>query len=251
MAARLWHDVHGAADAPVLVLGSSLGTLPGMWDAQLEAFARHFRVVRFAHRGHDPVDVPPGPYSLDELGGDVLDLLASLGVRRFSFCGLSLGGMVGMWLAAREPDRVQRLAVCCTSAHLPPAEGWLARAATVRSSGMAAVADPVMGRWFTPGFFAAHAAVVEQLRAAFLALPPEGYAGCCEAIAGMDLRADLPRITAPTLVLAGVEHAETIVAGVAGATLSVVEDAGHLATVEQPAASTAVLLGHLRAGGDT
>jgi 3-oxoadipate enol-lactonase len=190
MTALLRHDMHGSPDAPVLVLAPSVGTQPEMWAPQLEAFAAEFRVVRVAHRGHDPIDVPPGPYSLEDLGGDVLALLDSLGVERFSFCGLSLGGMVGMWLAAHAPARVERLALCCTSAYLPPASGWLDRAATVRASGMAAVADAVVGRWFTPKFAAEHPSVVAGCRDMLLSVPPEGYAGCCEAIAAMDLRLD-------------------------------------------------------------
>ncbi|MGZ4591496.1 MAG: 3-oxoadipate enol-lactonase [Actinomycetes bacterium] len=262
MSAALRHDVHGPVDAPVLVLAPSVGAQPEMWDPQLDGFAQRFRVVRVAHRGHDASDVPPGPYSIADLGGDVLALLDSLGVDRFSWCGLSLGGMVGMWLAAQAPDRVDGLAVCCTSAHLPPAEGWLDRAAVVRSSGMAAVADAVVARWFTPRFAADRPDVVEWCRAMLLSVPAEGYAGCCEAIAAMDLRAGLRHITAPTLVLAGrddpatpLPHAETIASLVPGARLVVIEDAAHLATVQQADRCTEVLTRHLtasldRSGGD-
>jgi 3-oxoadipate enol-lactonase len=252
MIARLGHDVRGVDGAPVLVLAPSVGTQPEMWEPQLAAFAREFRVVRVAHRGHDAIDVPPGPYALGDLGGDVLALLDSLGIDRFSWCGLSLGGMVGMWLAAHVPDRVNRLALCCTSAHLPPAEGWLDRAATVRASGMAAVADAVVARWFTPDFASARRDVVDRCRAMLLTVPAEGYAGCCEAIATMDLRPDLPGIEAPTLVLAGVDdpatplsHAETIASLVPGAKLVVVDDAAHLATVQQADLCAEVLIGHL------
>ena len=252
MTARLGYDVHGRHDAPVLVLAPSVGTQPEMWDPQLDAFAERFRVVRVAHRGHDPVDVPTGPYSVAELAGDVIALLDSLSVRRFSFCGLSLGGMVGIWLAA-STGRVDRLALCCTSAHLPPAQGWLDRAATVRASGMPAVADAVVARWFTPSFAAGHPGVVDRCRAMLLSVPPEGYAGCCEAIAAMDLRPDLPRITAPTLVLAGADdpatpltHAEAIASRVPQARLEVLAGAAHLATVQDPVAATTLLVDHLR-----
>lgn len=252
MSARLRYDVHGLEEAPVLVLAPSVGTLPEMWDAQLAAFAERFRVVRVAHRGHDAVDVPPGPYTVADLAGDVLALLDSLGVERFSYCGLSLGGMVGMWLGAHAPDRVERLALCCTSAYLPPAQGWLDRAATVRASGMASIADTVVARWFTPDFAAERPDLVEQCRGMLLSVPPEGYAGCCEAIAAMDLRDDLAHITAPTLVVAGAEdpatplpHARTIASLLPASRLVMVEDAAHLATVQQPAATTALLLDHL------
>lgn len=252
MSARLRYDVHGPDDAPVLVLAPSVGTLPEMWEPQLATFAEQFRVVRVAHRGHDALDVPPGPYSVADLAGDVLALLDLLGVPRFSFCGLSLGGMVGMWLASHAPGRVERLALCCTSAYLPPAEGWRDRAATVRASGMSAVADTVVAGWFTPDYAVSRPDVVHRCRAMLLSLPPEGYAGCCEAIADMDLRADLPRITAPTLVLAGsddaatpVTHSLAIVSLLPGAELAVVDDAAHLATVQQPDRTTDLLLKHL------
>lgn len=255
MTAQLRHDLSGPEDAPVLVLAPSLGTLPEMWDPQLAVFERRFRVVRVAHRGHDARDVPPGPYSLAELGGDVLALLDSLGVQRFSFCGVSLGGMVGMMLAARVPGRLERLAVCSTSAHLPPEQGWLDRAAAVRASGMSAVADAVLARWFTPDFAASRPGAVEPCRRMLLSIPPEGYAGCCEAIASMDLRSELPGIAAPTLVLAGsddpatpVSHAETIASLVPGARLEVIEGAAHLATVQDPGTTTDLLLEHF--GGD-
>lgn len=254
MSAQLLHDVHGAEDAPVLVLSPSMGTLPQMWDPQLEALAAQFRVVRVTHRGHHPADVSPGPYRIEDLAADVLSLLDSYGVARFSWCGLSLGGMVGMWIAAHEPRRVDRLALCCTSAHLPPAHGWLQRAATVRAAGMAAVADTVLARWFTAEFVAAQPDVVARCRAMLLSVPPEGYAGCCEAVAAMDLRSALPRITAPTLVLVGsqdpvvpVEHGETIASLVPRARLVVVPEAAHLATVQDPGSTTPLLLEHLGA----
>jgi 3-oxoadipate enol-lactonase len=142
--------------------------------------------------------------------------------------------MVAMWLAINAPERVDRLVLCCTSAHLGPPEFWDERAELVRREGMAAVADTVVGRWFTPGF-----PDRERYRAMLLATDPESYARCCEAIRDMDLRADLPRIAAPTVVIAGavdpstpVEHAETIVRGLAGARLLVIPDTAHLANVE-------------------
>lgn len=254
MTVPLLHDVHGPDDAAVVVLSTSLGTLPEMWGPQLDALAQRFRVVRVTHRGHDAVDVPPGPYDVADLAGDVLALLDSLGVRRFSWAGLSLGGMIGMWIAAHEPTRIERLALCCTSAYLPPAQGWLDRAALVRTSGMAAVAEAVVERWFTPDFAAAAPDVVAMCRAMLLSVPPEGYAGCCEAIASMDLRNQLPRIVAPTLVLAGsadpatpVDHARTIVSLVPGARLVELPGLAHLATVQDPSSTTQLLLEHLGA----
>jgi 3-oxoadipate enol-lactonase len=249
------HDVHGRAGDPVLVLAPSIGTHRETWAPQLAAFAQAFHVVRIEHRGHDASDVPPGPYSLDVLGRDVLSLLDGLAVERFSFCGLSLGAMVGMWLAAHAGSRVERLALCCTSAYLPPAQGWLDRAAAVRAGGTAAVADAVVSRWFTPDFAVSSPDLVRAAREMLLTTPAEGYAGCCEAIAAMDLRPLLGRITAPTIVVAGaddlatpLEHAYAVADGIATASpVVVIPGAAHLATLERPDACTEVLLAHLEA----
>ncbi|GAA2613321.1 3-oxoadipate enol-lactonase [Dactylosporangium fulvum] len=251
-ATTLFQRTSGRLGAPTLLLGGSLGSNLDMWRPQLPAFAERLRVVRFDHRGHGGSPVPPGPYRIEDLGRDVLALLDRLGIERASYCGLSLGGMVGMWLAAHAPERIERLVLICTAAHLPPADGWLARAEQVRTGGMGSIADAVLGRWFTPRYRAALPARVAPFRAMIAAGPAEGYAGCCEAIAGMDLRDDLPRITAPTLVVAGVddpatppEHGEVIHAGIAGSRLAVVPNAAHLANVEQPEAVAHLVLDHV------
>jgi 3-oxoadipate enol-lactonase len=242
----------GPDDGPPLVLGSSLGTTRAMWEPQIATLAKRRRVVAFDHRGHGGSEVPPGPYTIAGLGRDVLALLDRLEIDRFAYAGLSLGGMVGMWLAATVPDRVERLALLCTSACLGPAEGWYERARLVRSGGLPRVADAVVARWFTPSFTATQPDVVARYRAMLLALPPEGYASCCEAIATMDLRDMLSAVTSPTLVIAGgcdeatpVSHVEDIVARIESARLSVVPGAAHIANVEQPAVVTALLIKHL------
>jgi 3-oxoadipate enol-lactonase len=252
MAASLHHVEVGRIDGPVVVLGTSLGTTTAMWDPQVPALAERCRVVVLDHRGHGGSEVVAGPATIGDLGGDVLALLERLRIDRFSWVGLSLGGMVGMWLATRQPDRVERLALVSTAAHLPPAEGWLDRAATVRRDGTAAIADAVVGRWFTPGFVERERAVVDAHRAMLLATAPEGYASCCDAIAGMDLRPDLPAATVPTLVIAGANDpatppsfAEEIADGIPGAGLEVVPDAAHLGNVEQPARVTKLLVDHI------
>ncbi|MDG4808807.1 3-oxoadipate enol-lactonase [Micromonospora sp. WMMD1120] len=233
--------VDGPSDAPVLLLGSSLGTAGAMWEPQVAALTERFRVIRYDHLGHGRSAVPPGPYTIGLLGRAVLRTLDHLDVPRAHYAGLSLGGMVGMWLAAHAPDRVRRLALLCTSASLGPSAQWRERAATVRSAGLPAIADTVVARWFTPGFAAARPDVVATYRAMLTATSSAGYAACCEAIAGMDLRPDLGRIDAPTLVVAGaddpatpVTHAHEIVRRIPTARLTVVEAAAHLATVEQP-----------------
>ena len=150
MPARLHHQVEGPEDAPALVLSNSLGTTLEMWDDQAPALAERFRLVRFDSRGHGRSEVPPGPYAIEELGRDVLALLEDLGLERVHFCGLSMGGMTGMWLAVNAPERIDRLALCSTSTHMPPAEQWHERAGIARSEGMAALADGAIDRWISP-----------------------------------------------------------------------------------------------------
>ncbi|MFJ6153398.1 3-oxoadipate enol-lactonase [Micromonospora profundi] len=251
MTARLHTTVDGPADAPVLLLGSSLGTTGAMWEPQAAVLAKGFRVIRYDHLGHGRSAVPSGPYTMDLLGCELLRTLDDLDVPWVHYAGLSLGGMVGMWLAAHAPDRVRRLALLCTSASLGPPEQWRDRAATVRAVGLEAVADAVVARWFTPGFAAGRPDVVATHRAMLTATSPAGYAASCEAIATMDLRPDLARIDAPTLVVAGaddratsVEHAREIVGRIPGARLAVVGAAAHLANVEQPGQVSRLLLDH-------
>jgi 3-oxoadipate enol-lactonase len=242
----------GPADAPPLVLGNSIGTTAELWDGQMPVFTRHFRVIRYEHRGHGGAPAPPGPYDIEMLGTDVLDLLDRLGVERASFAGISLGAMVAMWIASNHPGRVDRLALCCTSAGLGRPDHWAARAALVRNEGMAAITETVLDRWLTPAFRAEHPAEVARLVKTFESVDPEGYAGCCEAIGAMDQLGTIAAITAPTLVLAGAAdpatppaHAEAIHARIAGSTLVVLDDAAHLANLDQPAAFTDAVLEHL------
>ncbi|PSK98871.1 3-oxoadipate enol-lactonase [Murinocardiopsis flavida] len=254
MSVEVHHTVDGPPDAPVLLLSGSLGSTAAMWEPQATALRDTFRVVRYDTRGHGRSPVPPGPYTVADLGRDALALLDRLGVRRAHIAGLSLGGMTALWLAANAPERVDRLALLCTSARLGPPEAWAERAATVRAEGTGAVAGAVIGRWFTPGFAAREPATVERMRAMVAATPAEGYAACCEAIQGFDLRADLARVTAPTLVVAGAEdpaappeHGERLAAGISGADLHVLPAAAHLASWEQSGAATRLLRAHLGA----
>ncbi|MEV0726166.1 3-oxoadipate enol-lactonase [Micromonospora purpureochromogenes] len=256
VAGRSAIDVHavveGPEDAPVLVLSPSLGSTLATWEPQAAALRDRFRVVRYDHRGHGGSPVPPGPYELADLGADVLRLLDRLEVQAAHFCGLSLGGMTGMWLAAHAPERVRRLVLCCTSARLRPAEAWAERADLVRREGTAAVADGVVTRWFTPRWVQAHPEAVRDMRAMMAATPAEGYASCCSAIHRMDLTDALPTIRAKTLVIAGhedpatpPEHSHAIAEGIRDSRLEVLSPAAHLANVEQPEAITRLLLKHL------
>ncbi|MGW5556512.1 3-oxoadipate enol-lactonase [Micromonospora sp. NPDC003944] len=248
----LAHEVTGPPDAPVLVLGSSLGTTRAMWRPQVTALSRWMRVVVYDHRGHGRSPAPAGPYDIADLGHDLVGLLDHLGLDRVHYGGLSLGGMVGMWLAAHRPERVDRLALLCTAAYLPPPEVWLARATHVRAHGPGSLAETLVDRWFTADFVRSRRAdVIAPLVADLTSTPGEGYAACCEAIAAMDLRPVLPAITAPTLVVAGADdpatppvHARVVSEAVAGARLEILGRAAHLANVQRPAAVTALLREH-------
>ena len=252
----LHHEVTGPEDGQVVLLGSSLGTTLAMWDGQVARLSERFRVVRFDHRGHGGSPVPPEPYAIADLGRDVLALLDALGVERASYCGLSIGGMVGMWLAANAPRRIDRLVLLCTSAHFPPAEAWTERAAAVQQAGSTeAVADAVLARWLTPEFARARPEALAALRTMLVACPPLGYAGCCRAIGRMDLRADLPRIRAPTLVVAAAqdpatppEHLERIAAAIPDARLELLSPSAHIAAVERASDVTRLISGHLADG---
>ena len=244
--------LEGPEGAPVLVLSNSLGTTLGMWDDQASALGERFRLLRYDHRGHDGSPVPPGPYTIDDLGRDVLALLDRLGIERASFCGLSIGGMVGMWLASEAPERVERLVLCCTSALLGPPEMWTERAEVAREKGVAALEEAVVERWFTPRVRSEHPEEVERVGRMLRETPAEGYAGCCEAIREMDLRDRLGRIQAPTLVIAAAddpstppEHGKAICEAIPDAKMLVIEDAAHLVNIEQPEAVTQAILEHL------
>ena len=245
--------IDGPEGAPTVVLSNSLGSTPAMWDPQFPALASRLQVVRYDHRGHGRSPVPPGPYELADLGADVIAMLDRLSLERVHWCGLSLGGMVGMWMAINAPERIDRLVLCCTSARLGPPEMWAQRAETVRAEGVEAVADAGIGRWLTEGFREREPERTAAVRAMLVATPDEGYAGCCAAIEHMDLIPELGAVRAPTLVIAGrqdpatpPEHGERIAAGIPGARLELV-DAAHLATIEQPDVMTALIAGHLLA----
>lgn len=255
-AVALHHELTGPQDGHVLLLGSSLGTTLAMWDAQVGPLSERLRVARFDHRGHGRSPVPPGPYAIADLGGDVLALLDRLGVERASYCGISIGAMVGMWLAAHAPGRIDRLVLLCTSAHFPP-EPWRERAAAVQESGgTEAIADSVVARWLTPEFARARPEAVASLRSMLVTTPPAGYVGCCRAIERMDLRPDLPRIEAPTLVVAGAqdlatppEHARLIAAAIPAARLEILSPSAHIAAVERAGEVTRLIGEHLAPAG--
>ena len=256
---RLVSSMQGPDGAPVLILANPIGTTRANWDAPARVLGRDFRLLRFELRGHGEPgarsDAPPGPYSIAELGTDVLSLMREHGVTTAAYCGISIGGMTGLWLAANAPERICSLVVCCAAiTPMPSRQSWLDRAALVRAGGMAAISEMARPRWFTPEFIARQPAAVAFVMEMLHGTDPAGYAGCAEAIAGMDLRPALGAIKAPTLVIAGAEdqaappwQGAMTAAGVTDARLRVIRGASHLAPYQTPGPVTAAIQAHLAA----
>jgi len=257
------HRADGPPGAPPLILGPSLGTSLAVWDPQVPALAGRFRVVRWdlpGHGGSAGSLLPADGATVADLGRLVLNLADALDIDRFAYAGISLGGAVGSWLAVHHPERVASLALICSSARFGEPAAWHQRAALVRKEGTASLAASAPGRWFTPGHTGAAALVDDQRTAALVedqrTADPDGYAACCDALAAFDLRADLHRITAPTLVVAGREdratpppHARELADSIPDASLVEIPRAAHLAGVEQPERVLAALLDHLQGTG--
>lgn len=252
------YELSGPADGPVVVFLASLGTELSIWQPQAERLIDHRRVLRYDLRGHGRSPAPAGPYSIAELGGDLIALLDRLGVERAALCGISIGAMTGIWTAAHHPERVEFLTLCCTSARFADdaRQAYIERAAAVRADGLEPVADAVLARWVTERFARANPETVARLRRELIATSREGYAGCCEALAAMDLRPVLGTIDSPTLVIAGAEdpatppdHGRLIAEGIRGARLEMVPTA-HLAVVEQAGAVGDLILNFLQEPGN-
>jgi 3-oxoadipate enol-lactonase len=233
-------EIEGSERNPVLMLSNSLGTNLHMWDDQVAPFTQHFRLVRYDRRGHGKSSVPKGPYTMERLGRDALAIIDGLGLQTINWCGLSMGGMVGMWLGAHAPQRVDKLILSNTSAYFADKTGWDGRIKTVREKGLPAIVDANMERWFTKAFREKASEPMARIRAMFLATNPEGYTACGEAIRDMDHRPLLPQIKAPTLVIAGrhdpattLEMGEFIAEQIPNAKLVPLETA-HIANMEQP-----------------
>jgi 3-oxoadipate enol-lactonase len=244
---RVHYELGGPAAAPVLVFSNSLGSDLSMWEPQRPAFEGKYRVLRYDTRGHGQTAVPPGPYTIERLARDVVALLDALGIERAHFCGLSMGGKIGMWLGAYAPERIARLALCNTGARIGTAERWNGRIEEVRRGGMAAIAAGVAERWFTPRFCEIAPATVARARAMVERTPPEGYVANCEAIRDGDETPLLGMIHAPTLVIAGTHDPATppadgrlIAGGIPGARY-VELNASHLSNVEAAEAFTSEL----------
>jgi 3-oxoadipate enol-lactonase len=251
--ARLAYRWDGSDGAPVLLLAHSLGVDLHMWNAQIASLATRFHILRYDIRGHGRSSAPRGPYTIEQLGRDVLNLLDALDVARVSFCGLSMGGMVGQWLGINAPERLQRLVLCNTAAVMPPPGLWDQRIDTVLAEGMQALTPAILQRWFTPAFQQAEPAAVAPIEASLNNANIEGYAGCCAAVRDMDLRSELARINIPTLIIAGDQDASTpletarFIAGqIAGSCLAVLT-AAHLSNIEAAADFNRTLLDFLTA----
>ncbi|CAG2133817.1 3-oxoadipate enol-lactonase 2 [Cupriavidus campinensis] len=200
---KLHYRFDGDESLPVLVLSNSLGTSLDMWQPQIPALTQRFRVLRYDTRGHGQSSVTEGPYSIAQLGGDVIALLDHLGLQRVHFCGLSMGGITGMWLGVHHGDRLDKLILCNTAAYIGPPENWTNRAAAVERDGVASIATAVVDKWLTPDFAAQQADLVQTLRTMLGATDARGYAANCRAVRDSDLRNDVQRIATPTLVIAG------------------------------------------------
>ncbi|MGH6680671.1 MAG: 3-oxoadipate enol-lactonase [Bradyrhizobium sp.] len=241
-------SVEGRPSGPTLMLSNSLGCTMQMWEPQIKALGTVFRVIRYDRRGHGKSGVPPGPYSMQRFGRDVLAILDDLNVEKVHWCGLSMGGMVGQWLGANAPERLGKIILCNTSCD---PTNWLARIRAVKGGGLAAVVDTVIASWLSADFREREPQVTANLKAMLLASPLQGYLACCEALSTLDQRALLPQIKSPTLVIAGRYDTSTPVAAgefirsqIPGASLTIL-DAAHISNIEQPYAFTEAVVGFL------
>ena len=247
-AGRVHYRLDGSAGAPVIVLSNSLGAALSMWDRQVAPLSRRFRVLRYDTRGHGLSSAPAGPYTLEALGGDVLELLDALRIDRPHFCGLSMGGLIGLWLGIHAGGRLERLVVCNTAARVGTADAWNSRMAAVRSGGMKAVTPALLERWFTAAFRESSPRAIESTQKMLLQAPAEGYLACCEAVRDADLRERVGEVKARTLVISGASDPVTppadgrfLAEKIPGARYVELE-AAHLSNIEAAAQFTDALL---------
>lgn len=256
----LANDLHvncqlsGAERAPLLVLSHSLASSGIMWEQQMPALVAGYRVLRYDTRGHGGSDAPAGPYTIDELGDDVVAMFDALDIERVHWVGLSMGGMIGQNLALRYPDRLLSLALCDTTSRIPEEARatWDDRIAVAEKSGMEPLCGETMERWFTPPFLEEDGAELKSIREQFLGTPTSGYVGCCQAIRELDYTEELAGIMLPVQLIVGAddpttppEASRTIQKMVSGASLTLIDNGSHLCNVEQPAAFNRALLGFL------
>jgi 3-oxoadipate enol-lactonase len=207
--ARINYLLEGPAGAPVLMFSNSLGTNYSMWDSQAAEFRKTLRILRYDTRGHGESAATPGPYSIEQLSKDVLGLLDDLHLERVHFCGLSMGGMIGMWLGVNAPQRLHKLVLCNTGAKIGTSETWNPRIEAVRKGGMKAIASAVIERWFTPAFRTKDSAAVANTQKILEQTNPEGYVACCAAVRDFDYRERVKKIHVPTQVISGAHDPAT------------------------------------------
>jgi 3-oxoadipate enol-lactonase len=241
-------DVRGPETAPVLMLSNSLCTDLRMWDDQVLAFTKHFRLVRYDRRGHGESGIPKGPYTVDDFGRDALAIMDALELKKVNWCGLSMGGMVGQWLGANAPDRIEKLVMSNTHSYYSDKTVWDERMKLATEKGMAFAAGPAMTRWFTKDYIARFPKKVALVQRMFMDTSLEAYLACCAAIRNMDMRPTHPRIKAPTLVIVGLQDpatppaaGEEIQKRIAGAKLATI-DASHISNMGQPDAYSNLVL---------
>lgn len=243
-------SVEGRDSGPTLMMSNSLGCTMAMWEPQMPALTKLFRVIRYDRRGHGKSGMN-GPTSMERYGKDVLAILDDLNIDKVHWCGLSMGGMVGQWLGANAPERFNKLILANTSCYYPDPTNWHNRIKAVREGGLAAVADAVIGGWLTADFREREPETTAKMKAMLIASPVEGYLAACEALSTLDQRALLPKIKSPTLVIAGrqdnatpVAAGELIRSNIPGASMTLL-DAAHISNVEQPHAFTEAVVGFL------
>ena len=246
--AHIHYQTFGDISHPAIIFSNSLGTNYRMWQAQIDHFKNDFFVICYDTRGHGESSSPQGPYTLEQLGQDVINLLDHLKIDQANFCGISMGGLTGQWLAIHYPERFSHVVVCNTAAKIGQEQAWLDRAALVRSQGLQSIADTAASRWFTDPFIQSNAATVATLSNDLGAGSPEGYASCCEALAKADLREKLESIHVPLLVIAGrkdpvttVADAQYMVNHIRSSALFEI-DASHISNIEQPKAFNQAIL---------
>ena len=236
---NIHYEITGPANAPALVLSNSLGSNFGMWDAQMPELKKTYRVLRYDTRGHGQSEVTPGPYTFDQLARDVLALADSVNIDKFSFCGLSMGGVTGMWLALNAGKRLYKLVLCSTGAKIGNAETWNARIEAVRKAGTKSIAAGTMERWFTAHFREREPQTVERIKKTLENTNTEGYIACCAALRDADFREKVASISVPTLAISATHDpaapptdGKFLAKQIAGARY-VELDAAHLSNIEQ------------------
>jgi 3-oxoadipate enol-lactonase / 4-carboxymuconolactone decarboxylase len=249
---RLFYRLEGIAGRPVLVLSHSIGCDHAMWDLQMPDLLPYFQVLRYDTRGHGASDAPKGDYSVAQLGADVIGIADALGISKFAFCGLSLGGAIGQWVAANAPDRVTHLVLANTSPQFGPRTNWETRIAAVRNGGMASIVDMAMQRFFSPETIQ-NSPEAASVRSLLLGTDPDGYIGCCAALRDAELAPLLQKISAPTLIIVGEKdvstpwsgHGEILAREIAGSRVAHLP-AAHVSNIERPHSFSAAIMEFLR-----